>query len=693
VGILLAIARATNPQEPGYVPERGEQAAWGIVGRILASLWFPSAALLALGGIAVYGGLAHGFFRAAPAGQPGANLVGGVTTLWRLVTIAGVALMVVPIVRLRGYFRQHALAKESDAVIGDHLAHNGEIDLRIFGDQRTAVANTYIERHGDLDLILSEEHLRFRRREIKQAADRLWAEVDAAADKQADLPLPLADALVEALCSSLDLPYPASVTEQFGAFYVSLMDTYSLFETLKLPSQLPVVISQRLAVSETDWPLIPRLCREVDPGCQGLGVMLEWSEDPVSPETKARMREWLSSKYAFDLVLLDRRMLRSLVTHKQPQKTFRHVVLQTVNLATVSPFVPTGSTPQEMFFGREKELREIAEHIATTNFAVIGGRRIGKTSLLGRLSQSRLPAAGIEAEYHDCSAISTIAQAHEIVLAGLVDPVTRLDAAELSASLPAPGLQSRARVLFLDEADKLIPIDRSAGWSFFNYLRALSNSGRAHVVLSGEHRLREALREPTGPLFNFATEMVLGPLDYDAVEVLITRPMRQLEIHLEDEIAIVRRIYGFTSGHPSVVQRLCRRLIERLSQADTRTLTVEDVDAVIADPAFQRDDFLSTFWENASPLERILSLLMADDDTIRTMGAVREALANRCAIRPRMREIDDALQRLVDLRSILRRTPLGYQFAVEAFPAVVAGTITLNDMLEILIEEYAEQPE
>ena len=205
--------------------------------------------------------------------------------------------------------------------------------------------------------------------------------------------------------------------------------------------------------------------------------------------------------------------------------------------------------------------------------------------------------------------------------------------------------------------------------------------------------LRDALRDPKSPLFNFANEILLGHLGYRAVEELVTRPMKQLEIELAEEKTIVNRVWAFTSGHPNIVQRLCRRLIEQLNEQDTRRIAIDDVDAVIGDPGFQRDDFLSTYWEAATSLEKIISLLMSDNDEVRTLQSLLEALKDRCGLQPSAREIDDALQRLVDLRSILKRTPTGYEFAVKAFPRVVAGTMTLNDMLMILTEEYEEQGE
>jgi hypothetical protein len=324
------------------------------------------------------------------------------------------------------------------------------------------------------------------------------------------------------------------------------------------------------------------------------------------------------------------------------------------------------------------------------SYAIVGGRRIGKSSLLGCLHRVRLSAAGFCTIYYDCSPTPT----YEAFLAAAIrdwQPEAPPDAPATFGDFFQSPPTEKPLVLLLDEADKLVPTDRAGGWRLFAALRALASSGYVQVVLSGERTLRNALRDPLSPLFNFANEMLLGPLDFRAVGELVTRPMRQLEIELLDEKAIVDRIWAFTSGHPNVVQRLCHRLIERLNEQGTRRITLDDVNMIIKDPGFQRDDFLSTYWEAATALEKIISLLMADDDGVRTLSTVRQALIKRCGLRPRAREVDDALQRLVDLRSILKRTPTGYEFAVTAFPRVVAGTMTLDDMLEVWVEDYAAE--
>jgi hypothetical protein len=302
----------------------------------------------------------------------------------------------------------------------------------------------------------------------------------------------------------------------------------------------------------------------------------------------------------------------------------------------------------------------------------MGGRRIGKTSFLLQLHDIRLPSANIATSFLD----STPDHAYD-----------RL--AEMLPSLSNGGFL----VLLLDEADNLVGIDRGREWSLFAGLRALANSGRIQVVLSGEKTLRQALRDPSSPFFNFVNEILLGPLNRQDVNDLVTRPMKQLEIEFVDEQEIVNCVWDFTSGHPNVVQRLCRRLVERLNDQGTRRITLEDVQAVTNDPGFQREDFLSTYWERATLLEKIISLLMANDEKIRTLREVRNALDKLCHLRPMARQVQDALQDLVDLRSILKENPTGYEFAIEAFPRVVAGTMTLDAQLQVLAEEYQEQGE
>lgn len=359
-------------------------------------------------------------------------------------------------------------------------------------------------------------------------------------------------------------------------------------------------------------------------------------------------------------------------------------------MTTTSPFVIVGPVPDAMFFGRERELREIIKCAgAERSVMIIGGRRIGKTSILARLYRVRLPETGFRAVYLDCSTI----QSYQQLLATRIRE-WRPDNPENAPMtfgdlLHAPPVD-KPLILLLDEADKLVPFDRTSGWQLFNRLRDLTNSGQLRIVLSGERVLREASHDDSSPLFNLFNELLLGRLEFDDVAELVSRPFQQLEINLVDKNAIVRSIYNLTLGHPNVVQRLCRRLIEHLNTKGVSQITPDDVDKIIADPAFQRDDFLDTYFATATPIEKIIALLMANNLQVCTLATVEDALGDQNLI-VTATEIDNALQRLVDLRSILRRVPGGYQFAVEAFPQVVTGRMTSKDMLRILKEEYIQK--
>jgi AAA+ ATPase superfamily predicted ATPase len=502
---------------------------------------------------------------------------------------------------------------------------------------------------------------------------------------------PFASWFQESISLGRSTPNTELVPVSFGEFVVCGIDVTYAFRDTTLPSPLPLVffVGKKLTDKNVQG-LLHLLRRDLDPRAQ---LALLVAPDPDSlQDIRSFCRGKVRAAFAFDIVVAGRTQLQQVLVNAEADRALRRLMLSDASLLSFSPFVIIGPTPDNMFFGRESELRRVVERCDSISYAVIGGRRVGKSSLLARLHRVRLPAVGFRTIYHDCSSTSS----HAALLATVIRdwrPEPPADVPSTFGDLLEPPPSDKPFVLLLDEADKLVPADRAAGWQLFNTLRALANSGRAQVVLSGERTLSDALRDPKSPLFNFANEIFLGPLDYPAVEELVTRPMKQLEIELIDEKAIVDLIWAFTSGHPNVVQRLCRRLIERLNEQDTRRITADDVSGVIEDPGFQRDDFLSTYWEAATSLEKIISLLMADDEGVRTLRAVRQALAERCNLRPKAREVDDALQRLVDLRSILKRTPTGYKFAVEAFPRVVAETMTLDDMLEILTEEYQEQGE
>jgi len=523
-----------------------------------------------------------------------------------------------------------------------------------------------------------------------QLFDSSWAEFIHAINRTDEERFQKASERISGLLADvLNLPRPPCVPcSDWRSIF--MFDAGVIFAHLRFPDRLPVVFS---ADDAPAWDDIERLCHELKRAVETpvshmlLVLPIEQVRDTdINPLLIA------AQAHSFTLTIASRQEIKNVLLSHDSQRTLRRLVLAHTQLGGgFSPFVETGPATESMFFGRERELKDITARGISRSFGIIGGRRIGKTSILLHLHRFRLPEFGFRSIYHDCSTTTS----YETFLSTAIRdwrPEPPPDTPITFGDLLQSPVDDKPLVLLLDEADKLVPVERANAWPLFSALRALANSGRARFVLSGERILREALRDPTSPLFNCADEMLIGRLDYRAVWELVTQPMKQLELEPVDEKEIVDSIWDFTSGHPNIVQRLCHRLIVQLGRG-TSHITLDDVKAVVKDPGFQRDAFLNTYWEAATPLEKIISLLLATDDQVHTLPAIRGALDVRCNLHPTAREVDNALQCLVDLRSILSRTPTGYEFAVEAFPRVVAGTMTLDDMLDILTEEYQEHKE
>jgi starch synthase len=513
----------------------------------------------------------------------------------------------------------------------------------------------------------------------------LWTNLEEASESAEGF-----ESAVEALVQVLGKACEAEVVQRitFGDWRSLLLDTRRTFENTYLPDKLCFAFHRRGYPQDEDLEDLRHILAEHLED-QKRVVLPLWSAEGIIERTREMLRNELQLPFAIDTVVLDVGQIQRIVGAPRPDIELQRAVLSQISLLNISPYKTVGPTDERIFFGREKELGQISDGVRRTSFAVIGGRRIGKTSILFQLHRVRLPAAGFRTIYQDCSVTPTC----EAFLAAIANDWRPEPPSDLPATfgdlLQSPPLD-KPLVLLLDEADKLVLPDCANNWPLFNALRALANSGRAQVVLSGERTLRGTLRDSTSPLFNFANEMLLGPLDFRAVEKLITRPMKQLEIGLADEEEVVRRIYDFTSGHPSVVQRLCSRLIERLNEQGSRRITLDDADAVINDPGFQEEDFLNTYWERATPLEKIISLLMAQEARIYRLKEVRQLLSAQTSRQPSATETKEALDRLVNLRSILKRSQKGYAFAVEAFPQVLASTTTFEDQLQVLIEQYEQ---
>jgi hypothetical protein len=388
------------------------------------------------------------------------------------------------------------------------------------------------------------------------------------------------------------------------------------------------------------------------------------------------------SVYRYDFVVLDRQHLASIIGPNSAQRLIEIILQQGIELSSISPYVVRGPVSDKMFFGREKEIKTIVQAISSTDFAIVGGRRIGKSSILLKLNRLLNNDPRYRAVYINCEDKFDYADLFEALsneigetFKGDDPQAFRKSVASLKASTP----QQRLVFLF-DEVDELLAFDAGLNPSsrLFKTFRTLSHEDVCRFVFSGSRTLRHYLRNPQSPLFNFCQDLPLRPLEEKSVAEIVSTPMRQLGIELIEEGFLVDHVIRLSSCHPNIVQWLCDRLIKTISVR--RRITSDDLNAVSANYEFLRE-YVATAWGDATALEKLISVLMERLDF--TLGDVCEALAPYGVTdKERIRESLDVLQ----LYSLLDCDRQVYRFRLTQFPRVVRQVEAISSLTESLAD-------
>jgi hypothetical protein len=340
------------------------------------------------------------------------------------------------------------------------------------------------------------------------------------------------------------------------------------------------------------------------------------------------------------------------------------LVLEQADLAKASPYVLNSVTPSRIFYGREAEEAVLLATLPSNSVALLGGRRIGKTSLL-RHAHARLEDAGFATYFGDCQTVrdwadfgQMAARRWDVLVPGDFTPEHLFD---VVSQLARPG---QGTVLLLDEIDQLLDWDQHHSASavpeaFFRACRTLSQEGTAQFVFTGERTIATKLWDPLSPHWNFCRPLPLQQLDREAADALLARPLHALGIAIGDETDFLEVAWHRTSGHPQLVQQVGDRLIRLLNRRPPQTrgrLEPPDV-ASVTDGFDYREHYLETYWGQATSTERLMTVLVAEGGTASVPDLVSR-LGELNATKPE-REITVGL-RMLDLYGVLRQVPDGY---------------------------------
>jgi hypothetical protein len=383
-----------------------------------------------------------------------------------------------------------------------------------------------------------------------------------------------------------------------------------------------------------------------------------------------------------DFVVLDRQALASIIAHNSSRRLVEVILEQGMDLSNLSPYVVRGPVPEKMFFGREKEIRTISQGLLTGDYAIVGGRRIGKSSTLQRVNSLFGNDPRYRCSYIDCEAKFNYEDFFQVFPDEFGEPLGEANPATIVKVLKKVRAEAPARqlVLLLDEVDELLAFDAQSqpAGRLFKTFRSLSQQGVCRFVFSGSRTLYRHRHDPQSPFFNFCEDIILKPLEQGSIAEIVRRPMQQMGFELPEEDLLVGRVVNLSSSHPNIAQWICDRLIKT---STVRRITLDNLDKISEDPEFCRH-YVETAWGDATAFEKLITLLV-DGPTFEINELIDKLAAHGLADRELVRQSLEMLQ----LCSLLDRRGERYYFLLFLFPELVRKMEPVAHQVEFLISQ------
>jgi predicted transcriptional regulator len=332
--------------------------------------------------------------------------------------------------------------------------------------------------------------------------------------------------------------------------------------------------------------------------------------------------------------------------------------------------------------------------LASNSVALLGGRRIGKTSLM-RHAEKRLRDAGFATYFADCQTVRDWSDFAAMVTRTWdvrVDaPFTPSKLFQLVETLIGP--RPSMTVFLLDEIDQLLEWDtvhpeNEVTEAFFRACRTISQEQVAQFVFSGERTIARRLWDPHSPHWNFCHSIMLRWLDPEAARQLILTPLKSMQIEVDDEESFASVAWSRTNGHPRLLQLLGDSLIRQINEREpTLRATVEPSDLTdVADTYSYAEQYLETYWGQATVFERLITLVVAIGNE--GLGQQKQFLVSKHV--PFTDEKIRAALRILELYGIIGPTASGYKLLLEWLLEAIEFYGGIDDLLGLYLKDCHE---
>lgn len=382
-----------------------------------------------------------------------------------------------------------------------------------------------------------------------------------------------------------------------------------------------------------------------------------------------------------------------------------------------NPFVTGAAVLGNDFVGREREIQQVIHFLAKKkehHLLIHGQRRIGKTSLLLKIKELVNKSRMGKAIFFDLQNKARL-DISEVLseLAGAICLAMNLNPAMIGKNAASSETGKFFKDEFLPSVMEALPRDCQLVLLFdeFDSLGDLEGvKGTPRISNIAYHKfipLIGEIKEKELPLkFIFAVGRNYKDLD-EGRYGQITKSGGQIELSYFDKIELeqlirssdtilpfeqeaIDRIYLYTSGHPFFSQCLSSTVFDDAVRLEAHSVTAEMVDNNLETTIKSHGGGAIWLWQGFLPKEKIVLYLMASvKDEIKPLNEKNiKAVASELNLAPVIHELNDTLERLVNLKIIHRvsHDHHQYDFYVEFFRKWILMENSVENIGKLLTE-------
>lgn len=415
-----------------------------------------------------------------------------------------------------------------------------------------------------------------------------------------------------------------------------------------------------------------------------------------------------------------KRIIFSVSENRLPKWQFVSLLTLNRKISTIQPFKTQGSVDNNtgIFVGRSEIIKEITS--SKKDFAIYGGRKIGKSSLLSVISENLLKndyAISLQS-FQGIDNPLTVAKSilEDLKNAGLKStsliPIDSLD--DFSFNLLALHRENEAQkvVIILDEMDELIHKERKVGrHQIIEIFRNISHktNHQWRFIFAGfkemylEIRGKGVYEHWKNPWQNFVDDSNMQLSEIESPRELIDEGLKDI-LGLEYEKEIIDLITKYSTGHPAFLQKFCECLVKsidnRISIANRRIYKKDVIDVFEKDKEFI--NFVKgTLDLNLSILQELITVVAAmEDKEVFTSNWISAQIQTYVEVVDKKKIIDpqelDLQLELLTITGIIKRTINRdeYRFT-HPYYIIILKRLDIIDrnLIEDLINKICEQDE